>query len=244
FLFSLIVLGVAGFDRPVITGVREGFPAEEQGLAEGDVITKLNGKRIHFYREVSSYTFFHAGETLDVTYERDGQEYTCTIEPEYDEESGSYLMGIYGTYARTRGTVLETLQYSVYEIRYWINTTIDSLRMLVTGGVGFNELSGPVGIVKNIGDNYDASKEAGVLSVVLTMLNYSIMLSANLGVMNLLPIPALDGGRLVFLLVEAVRRKKIPPEKEGMVHFVGLVLLLLLMVAVMFNDIRKLVMGG
>lgn len=244
FVFALIVIGVAGFDRPVIQGVREGFPAEEQGLAEGDVITRLNGKNIHFYREVSVYTFFHADEAIDVTYERDGEEYTCTIEPKYDEESGRYMFGIYGTYARTRGNVLETLQYSFYEIKYWIGTTFDSLRMLVTGQVGFNELSGPVGIVKDIGDNYDASKEAGILSVVLTMLNYSIMLSANLGVMNLLPIPALDGGRLVFLIVEAVRRKKIPPEKEGMVHFIGLVLLLLLMVAVMFNDIRKLVMGG
>lgn len=244
FVFALIVIGVAGFDRPVITGVMEGYPAEEQGLQAGDVITELDGKKIHLYREVSVYTFYHAGDTIEVTYERDGQEHTCTIEPVLDEETGRYMFGIYGNYQRERGNVLETLQYSCYEIKYWITTTIDSLRMLVTGQVSFNELSGPVGIVKNIGDNYDASKEGGALSVVLTMLNYSIMLSANLGVMNLLPIPALDGGRLVFLIIEAVRRKKIPPEKEGIVHFVGLVLLLLLMVAVMFNDIRKLVMGG
>ena len=71
-------------------------------------------------------------------------------------------------------------------------------------------------------------------------MNFGTLLSANLGVMNLLPIPALDGGRLVFLAVEAVRRKRIPPEKEGMVHFAGFALLMLLMVVVMFNDIMKL----
>jgi len=76
--------------------------------------------------------------------------------------------------------------------------------------------------------------------VVLTLINYSIMLTANLGIMNLLPLPALDGGRLVFLIIEAVRKKRVDPDKEGMVHFVGLMLLLALMVLVMFNDIRKL----
>ena len=74
---------------------------------------------------------------------------------------------------------------------------------------------------------------------MLNMLNISILLTANLGVMNLLPIPALDGGRLVFLIIELIRGKRIDPEKEGMVHFVGLMLLMLLMVVVMFNDVRK-----
>ena len=125
-------------------------------------------------------------------------------------------------------------------MKYWIEVTMDSLKMLVTGRVSVNELSGPVGIVKNIGDTYDESKSEGTLSVVLTLINYSIMLTANLGIMNLLPLPALDGGRLVFLIIEAVRKKRVDPDKEGMVHFVGLMLLLALMVLVMFNDIRKL----
>ena len=76
--------------------------------------------------------------------------------------------------------------------------------------------------------------------VFINMLNISILLSANLGVMNLLPIPALDGGRLVFLIIEAIRRKRIDPEKEGMVHFVGMMCLMALMVFIMFSDIRKL----
>ena len=78
--------------------------------------------------------------------------------------------------------------------------------------------------------------------VFLSMANICILLSANLGVMNLLPLPALDGGRLVFLVIEAIRKKRIDPEKEGMVHYVGLLILLLLMVVIFFNDIRKIFM--
>ena len=101
-------------------------------------------------------------------------------------------------------------------------------------------MSGPVGIVKTIGDTYEQSKASGVFYIFVNMLNISILLSANLGVMNLLPIPALDGGRLVFLIIEAIRGKKIDPDKEGMVHFIGMACLMLLMVVVMFSDIRKL----
>ena len=87
--------------------------------------------------------------------------------------------------------------------------------------------------------NSKQAAPSGAVTVILNLLNIAILLSANLGVMNLLPIPALDGGRLVFLIVEAVRRKRVPPEKEGMVHFAGFALLMVLMVVVLFNDIRN-----
>ena len=113
--------------------------------------------------------------------------------------------------------------------------------MLVTGQLSVNELSGPVGIVKNMGDTYTQAVESeGYYTAFLNILNWVILLSANLGVMNLLPLPALDGGRLVVLIVEAIRRKKIDPNKEGFVHLIGIALLFLLMFVVMFNDIRKL----
>ena len=111
----------------------------------------------------------------------------------------------------------------------------------MTRQVSPNELSGPVGIVKSIGDTYQQSvKNDGYYYALLNMLNWTILLSANLGVMNLLPLPALDGGRLLFLIIEAIRRKRIDPNKEGMVNLVGIVLLFGLMFIVMFNDIRKL----
>lgn len=240
FVFSLIMISCLGFDRPVLNGVTEGYPAAEAGMQEGDEIVRLNGKRIHFAREISFYTYFHSEEEMDIVYKRDGETQEVHLVPEYEEESERYLIGIQYSGARVKGNVLQTLQYSVYELKYWICTTLESLKFLITGTVGVNELSGPVGIVKNMGDAYDASREAGIFSLFMTMLQWGILLSANLGVMNLLPLPALDGGRLVFLIIEAVRGKRVNPDKEGMVHFVGLVLLMGLMVFVMFNDIRKL----
>lgn len=240
FVGALIIVICVGYDRPVLSGVMEGYPAESAGLQEGDEIVKLNNKRIHLYREVSVYTFFHNNEAIDVVYERDGKQYETTITPQYDEESGRYLFGFYGNMEREKGGILNTLKYSVHEVNYWIYSTVESLKMLVTGQVGLNELSGPVGIVKGVSDTYEESAAISAFSVFISMMNWLIMLSANLGVMNLLPLPALDGGRLVFLIIEAIRRKEIDPDKEGMVHFVGICLLMGLMVIIMFNDIRKL----
>ena len=146
---------------------------------------------------------------------------------------------VYNVY-REKTNFLGVIRYSATEVRYWISTTIESLAMLVKGQFSVNDLSGPVGIIDVMGDSYEAAKTEGAVMVSMQMLYWAILLSANLGVMNLLPIPALDGGRLVFLLVEAVRRKRLNPNVEGMVHFAGFVLLMLLMVFVMFNDFRRL----
>ncbi len=242
FIFSLIVVACVGFDPPVLTDVMDGYPAQEAGLQAGDSIVRMGNKRIHLYREVSFYTYFHAGEAVDITYERDGEKYQTVLTPAYDEESGRYLFGFYGAAGRTKGNVLQTLQYGVYEVKYWIVTTMESLGQLVRGRVSVNDLSGPVGIVKTIGDTYTETKPAGMFYVLMSLMNMCILLSANLGVMNLLPIPALDGGRLVFLIIEGVRRKRFDPDKEGALNFVFLMALMVLMVVIMFNDIRKLIM--
>lgn len=239
-IFSVIVLGAAGVDKPVLTDVIEGYAAEEAGLAGGDTLVKIGGKKIHFYREVSLYATFHAGEAVEIVYERDGQEYTTTLVPKYDEELGRYLYGFIASGAREKVGFVETIGYAFYELGYYIDTTIQSLKLMFSGGVTVNDLSGPVGIVQNMGEVYEESvQNDGYFYAMLNMMNWAIMLSANLGVMNLLPIPALDGGRLVFLVIEAIRGKALPPEKEGMVHMIGIILLFLLMFVVMFNDIRK-----
>ena len=241
FLFAVILIGSIGYDKPVLGGVLEGYAAEAAGIQEGDEIVKMNNRTIHFYKEITAYSTFNAGETVEITYIRDGEKYTTTLTPIYDEEEGRYLYGFVSTGTRVKEGLISVITHGFYEVRYWIYVTVESLKMLVTGGASVNDLSGPVGIVSSMGSTYTQSVASdGYFYAFLNMLNWAILLSANLGVMNLLPLPALDGGRLVFLIVEAIRGKRVPPDKEGMVHLVGIVLLLLLMVVIMFNDIRKL----
>lgn len=239
FVFAVILVGYAGYDKPIISGLEEGFPAQEVGMQEGDRIVKINNKKINLWREVTYYNKFHQGETVDLVYERDGEKHEVTITPKQDED-GSYLLGVFGPKKLEKANVLTAVQYGVYEVKFWICTTLESLKMLITGEVGLDQLSGPVGIVNVVDDTYQQSKGHGAMFVLMKLLNIGILLSANLGVMNLLPLPALDGGRLVFLIVEAIRGKRVPPEKEGIVHGIGMILLLALMVFVMFNDVKRL----
>ncbi len=241
FVFSIVLLGFAGVDKPVLSDVIDGYAAQEAGLQAGDTLLKMNGKDIHFYREVSAFATFHVGEPVELTYERGGKEYTTTLVPKFDEETGRYLYGFISG-MREKVGAMDLVGYAFCEVGYYIDTTIESLKMLVTGGVGVDDLSGPVGIVQNMGQVYEESVNTdGYFYAFLNMMNWMIMLSANLGVMNLLPIPALDGGRLVFLIIEAIRGKAISPEKEGMVHMIGIILLFILMFVVMFNDIAKII---
>lgn len=241
FLLALIVIGSIGYDAPVVVALTEDYPAAEAGIQPGDRIVKMNNTNIHVYREVSTYMMMNQGETVDLVYERNGERYTATLVPKAGEDGGYYL-GLRGSGVRTKGNIFQTIGYSVYEVKYWISTTIKSIGMIFGGRVGADDVSGPVGIVNTIGETYESSRTDGAFYVWLNMLYISILLTANLGVMNLLPIPALDGGRLVFLFLEAIRGKGIDPEKEGMVHFVGLMLLMALMVFVMFNDVRHILM--
>ena len=238
FVFAVIIEGYAGYDEPVISGTVEGYSAEAEGMQAGDRIVKMNGKKIHLWREVTYYNMFHQGETVDLLYERGGEKYEVTIVPKQDED-GNYLMGVTSPAQYKKANVFTAIQYGVYEVKFWISTTLESLKMLITGSVGVDQFSGPVGIVDVVDDTYQQSKEYGAVVVLMQMLNIGILLSANLGVMNLLPLPALDGGRLVFLVIEAIRGKRVAPDKEGMVHFVGMMLLFALMIFVLFNDLNR-----
>ena len=238
FIMALFIVGNLGYDVPVLLNVTEGMPAADAGLQAGDRIVKMNGKRIHLYREVQNYSMFHQGATVIFQYERDGELHEATVTPELT--NGSYKYGIGGNINyRQKTNVLETLEYSAYEVYYWIDTTVSSLGLLFKGGVQLDDMSGPVGVVDAIGTTYQESRDEGAFYVWMNLLNIAILLSANLGVMNLLPIPALDGGRLIFLIVEAIRRRRVEPELEAKIHFAGLMLLMLLMVVVMFNDVKK-----
>lgn len=216
----------------------DGMPLQEAGLQAGDTITAINGTEIADGEEYDAYLEEHplSNEPVEITYDRDGLDYTATITPrEYrtPQLGFSYNLG----YTKTSG--LQVLKYGALEIKYMVRTTLLSLKELVTGQLGFQNLSGPVGVVDAIGTTYEQSKREGALMLWINMLNMAVLLSASLGVMNLLPLPALDGGRLVFLIIEAIRRKPVNREIEGRIHFAGLMLLMALMVVVMYNDILK-----
>ena len=209
------------------------------GLQAGDVICEINGTVINSGAELQAYMQEHPldGSEIEISYVRGSKVKTAKVTPEETTyaETGFTCNGAY-----EKGGVLATLKYGFMEMKYWIKTTILSLKMLVTGQVSVNELSGPVGIVTTIDTSYKESKSYGLAATVATMLNMMILLSANLGVMNLLPIPALDGGRLVFLVIEAIRKKPINREIEGRIHFAGFALLMLLILYVSVHDVIKL----
>ena len=210
------------------------------------MITSYNGHRIYNFREVLVYTQFNqTGDDITLTVDRNGEELKYQFTPM--KTDNGYLMGIYAG-AREKGNAITVLKYSALELRYYIKTTFLSLEYLVGGKLGLKNLSGPVGIVSMMSDTIDEAKESAegnasvaVINVILNMVNFCIMLSANLGVMNLLPFPALDGGRTIMLLVEAIFKKKMSADKEALVNTIGFMLLLGLMVVVMFQDIFKII---
>lgn len=240
-ILCMIMVAWIGYRAPVVGEVSDGYSAKEQGMRTGDRITEIDGKRIYLWDEISLANLLNSeGRETEITYLRDGKETTVVLEPRALEGDMYRRLGITSTAESVRPGLLGSMQYGAYTVRYWINYTIDCLKMLVGGNVGIRDMSGPVGIVDAVDETYQSSRSAGMKILVLNLLNFAILLTANLGIMNLLPIPALDGGRLVFLFVEAVRGKRVPPEKEGMVHFAGLAVLMVLMVVVMYNDIMKL----
>ncbi len=241
FVFALIIVAFTGADKPVVMGFMEGSAVEAAGMQEGDVITKIGRERIYLYREVSLISVLNEGEPLAIEYERNGEKKTAVITPTYDEAAGRYYMGLVGAGEYIDCNPFQVFQYGFYEIRYWVKATYKSLGMLLSGKATKDDVSGPIGIAQFVGDTYEEAKPYGISSVIFTMMNIVILLSVNLGILNLLPLPALDGGRLVFMLIEVIRGKPVPPEKEGIIHFAGLVAFMILMVFIMYNDIMKLI---
>ena len=243
FFFSLVILSWAGIDPAVIAGTSEGMPAETAGLKEGDVITKLDGRKIHLSREISMYLMTAGQDPVQVEYRRYDEtssswttEHTV-IQPEFKD--GRYYLGvILQGHRDAPESLVQVLQYSVYEVRYWILTVIDSLKMIVGGKVTTNDIAGPVRIVTIIDQTVEENTQYGFVTVVMNLLNLMVMFSANLGVMNLLPFPALDGGRLVFLFWELVTGHPVSQRIEGAVNMTGMALLMTFMVFVVLNDLR------
>lgn len=238
FICGVVLSASTGEVIPVVQSVQPLSGAEEAGMLPGDLIIKINGHSIHLSSEVSFVSYYSSGEPMNVVVKRGGEKIKLVVVPKYDAQAGRYYMGITnGEYVECKG--LSSLKYGAYNVEYILRATLDSVRMMFTGKVGKDDLAGPVGVVQVVDETYDTAKEYGATTVLLSMINLVLLLSANLAVMNLLPIPGLDGGRLVFLIIEMIRRKPVPPEKEGYVTLAGMALLLMVVIFVFFNDISK-----
>lgn len=226
-------------DEPAEIGllVENGVMANA-GIKTGDIITAFDGNKIESGKALSDYISknpLSEDKEIAVTYERNGKEHVVNLKPKFVTE---YKMGWnYEVFFNEKISPLKVIKYSLYELKYNIATTLKSLVALVTNKVSVKEVAGPVRVVNYVDELVDETKEYGFRVTFLTLANFVILISANLGVMNLLPLPALDGGRLVFLVIEAVRGKPVPKEKEAMVHVVGMALLMLFSIFVLFNDI-------
>lgn len=247
FFLSMILVGMSGYDTTYIKDVTENSPAYEAGIRSGDKLLKINGENVSMYREYILYKLLRPEEKMSqVEFSRVNpatgirEIQSVSVTPQYSEENGKYLIGITITPQNMRVTSFgELMKYGYMEMKYDVKLTVKSLGMLFTGKASVNDLSGPVGIVVMIDDSVKAGLTVSVMAALMNVISMCILLSANLGVMNLLPIPALDGGRLLFLIIEAIRGKRMDPEKEGLVNMISMAALMALMIFVVFNDINR-----
>ncbi len=255
FLLGFVIL-LLFFSRfavaPQITDFMEGCPYESaQGLQEGDIFKSINGHRIVLSSDVSAALADNDGtDVVDITVIRDGKKvelenFYMPLQAYVNEETGETEMK-YGFYFGSRKTGLEAkLKYSWLQAKIFVGLVWQGLRDIVTGVVGVDQMSGVVGIVDIIAQTGNASPTT--YDAFLNIAYLAAFIAVNLSVMNLLPLPALDGGRIFFLGVtwclEKILRRKIDPKYEGFINAAGLMLLMGLMVYVMYNDITRIVTG-
>lgn len=222
----------------VLNAVTKGGAFEKNGLSEGDVILQIGDQEINSGSEIQHYFEEHkiTAEPIHIKYMHRGVIKEVNVTP---QKASAYRLGFDYNVKNQKTGVGGVLKYSFAEMRYQILSVFKSIAFLFSGRGSLDMLSGPVGVVEVIGTVYDASAPSGFMATLMNMLSIVILLSANLGVINLLPIPAMDGGKFILLVIEAIRRKPINKKYEGIITVVGAVLLLILMLVVLVNDITK-----
>lgn len=247
FVLAIGIVAWAGYDHPQLVGVMEGYPAEAAGLQAGDVVTKIGNRSVGLMRDITYYLMVREGQPVSVGYKHYNEEtsrwekHSTVLVPKYSEENHTYYLGLqWNAYRKPAEHIGQLLLYGFYEVRTQVRGVIDSLEMVIKGKVTTDDIAGPVRIVTVIGDSVEQTRQYGLITVIMNLVNLTVMLSANLGVMNLLPIPAFDGGRLLFCLWEMITKKPVDSRFENAVSTVGMALLMTLMVFVVFNDLKYL----
>ena len=239
-IISMILIApIPELNAPIIGEMTDNSAVQAAGLQVGDRVVKINNTKINTLMD----SIFELTRTKEkpvlVTVERNNERFTKQITP-IEVASGQYALGFYGT--AVKNTPLKTIEYGFYQSAFVAKSIWIALGDLASGK-GLANLSGPVGIVGAIGGAVDQTVKVNVWAGIQELLWLFMLITINLGVFNLLPLPALDGGRIFFVFVEAIIRRPIPPEKEGMVHLIGFVFLIGLMLFASYNDIVRLIQG-
>jgi regulator of sigma E protease len=248
-LALVLWLGAPQYHGPVtVKEVTPGTPAEQAGLQAGDIIRAINEQPIDSLEAVTQTISQHLGEQADVTIERNGETFTRAIllRPPEDRPSNQGAMGIVIELGNVDSITYDRLAWPAALARGLIQTfqlfvlMLAGLGSLVLGlftgaGMPGGGVAGPIGIAQLSGE---VARQG-----IRPLLNFTAFLSVNLGLLNLLPLPALDGGRLVFVVIESIRGKRIPPEREAVVHFIGMMLLIGLMVVISYFDVARWLSG-
>lgn len=217
-------------NEPIVSGVQSTGAAHEAGMQDGDYVKEVNGTAISSWPEFAEAIQNHPGKPMTFVVERDAELVTLEVVPAIIEDAGREY-GQIGVLRPLEKNPFKAAAFGAEQTWYWFTEIFTLLGALVTGGFSIDALSGPVGI-------YKATEEVAKFGIY-NLMHWAAILSINLGIMNLLPLPALDGGRLLFFFFEAIRGKPVDKQKEGMVHFVGIVLLMVLMLVVTWNDIQR-----
>jgi regulator of sigma E protease len=226
-LFTIMFM-YKGVPGTIIENTIDNLPAQQAGIKEGDKILKINNSSIKNWYDIRKTISSSTTDTIKIHVKRDGDVLEYNITPKYDD--GKKMIGIEPRYEKN---IVSSFKYAVKQTFSILGQMIDFLGKAIKGNVSKDEVAGPVGIINVVGKAADA----GVVNVIFL----AAVISINLGLFNLLPVPALDGGRIVFLLIELIRGKKMDPEKEGSIHFIGFVALMLLMVFTIYNDVSRII---
>lgn len=236
FIYSYSVIGIPqASDQPVIGTVIAEKPADLAGIKSGDRIISVNDMPVKSWREFDSLTGKFENQMLQLKISRNKEVLNFNVTPVKLDSTGNRGIGVLNTVTYEKQAITTSIKLGLQHTYELTLLLLSALAMLVSGGASMGDLAGPVGITRLVGEF------AQVGTVFL--LNFAAFLSINLGLMNLLPIPALDGSKIVFALVEAVRRKPLDPDKEGFINWIGFMFLIGLMVIVTFNDIVRWIKG-
>ena len=222
YILAVVLVNLSPWDMPTIKALTEDSAAQEAGMEAGDTIISIDGEKVYMSSEIMLISQFAEGSPMDIVYERNGEVKKTVLTPKFSEENKRYYMGVYlGEYKDVKGP--ESLKYAWYTVRYNFIATYRSLALLVQGKLSKDDVSGSYADCDfSVSHRLVGQGTEGVQQLAKTIRS-----------------DVDDGGRLVFQFIEVIFGKPVPPEKEGVVHMVGMILLIALMVFVLVNDITK-----